>query len=237
MTRDVVVEPDPDALAGVVAEAFLARITAAQARGETPQVALTGGTIAGKVHEQIAARAAAYEIDWDRVVFWWGDERFVGPESTDRNAVGARQVFLDVVGAGHVHEIPDTSTVADVNEAADAYSDWLRNEGSGEFDLVMLGMGPDGHVASLFPGFAELDVDDRIAVPVTGSPKPPPERVSLTFSALNRSKAVWFLVTGAEKAEATARAWAFDGSVHETPARGISGPSITWYVDQAAAGS
>jgi 6-phosphogluconolactonase len=236
MTRDVVTEPDPDALAGVVADAFLTRIAAAQERGEVPQVALTGGTIAGKVHEQIAARAIGYAVDWTQVVFWWGDERFVAPTSPDRNAVGARRTFLDLVGATQVHEMPDTVTAADVNEAADAYSDWLRATGSGEFDLVMLGMGPDGHVASLFPGFAQLDVEDRIAVGVTGSPKPPPERVSLTFSALNRSKAVWFLVTGAEKAEATARAWAFEGSVHETPARGISGPSVTWYVDQAAAG-
>jgi 6-phosphogluconolactonase len=233
--RDVVVAPDPAQLAGLVAERFLDRLEAVQAAGGVPQVALTGGTIANAVHAQIAARAGGRAIDWTRAVFWWGDERFVAPGSPDRNATDARRVFLDVVGATQVNEIPDTSSCADVGEAAAAYSDWLRNSGGCEFDLVMLGMGPDGHVASLFPGFAQLDVDDKIAVPVTGSPKPPPERVSLTFGALNRAKAVWFLVSGAEKAEAVQRAWAFDGSIHQTPARGIAGPSITWFVDQAAA--
>jgi 6-phosphogluconolactonase len=100
----------------------------------------------------------------------------------------------------------------------------------------MLGMGPDGHVASLFPGDPHLQDHDHIAVAVTDSPKPPPERVSLTFDALNRSRAVWFLVTGAEKADAVRRAWAFEGSVEETPARGIVGPSVTWFVDEAAHG-
>jgi 6-phosphogluconolactonase len=133
-----------------------------------------------------------------------------------------------------VNAVPATEDVADVRAAADAYAHRLRRDGSGEFDLVMLGMGPDGHVASLFPGSVQLHDHDHIAAAVTDSPKPPPERVTLTFDALNRSRAVWFLVTGAEKADAVARAWAFDGDVEETPARGIEGPSVTWFVDQAA---
>ena len=87
----------------------------------------------------------------------------------------------------------------------------------------MLGIGSDGHIASLFPGFPQLDVDDRIAVPVTGSPKPPPERISLTFAALNRSKSVWFLVSGTEKAEAVARALADGTDRHDAPPRAWSG--------------
>ena len=96
-------------------------------------------------------------------------------------------------------------------------------------------MGPDGHVASLFPGFPQLDVDDRIAVPVTGSPKPPPERISLTFPALNRTHEVWFLVSGDGKADAVARALAAEGTVHATPARGITVENTTWFLDTAAA--
>lgn len=237
MTRDVVVEINPVALADVVAEHFLARVEAAQARGEVPEVCLTGGTIARKVHAEIAARAAHHDVDWNRIVFWFGDERFVERESPDRNAVQAREDLLDVVGATRVHEVPAKGDVWDVADAAAVYADLVRGEGAGTFDLVMLGMGPDGHVASLFPGFPQLEIEDAIAVAVTDSPKPPPERVSLTFSALNRTKAVWFLVTGEEKAEATARAWAFEGTVSETPARGIEGPSVTWYVDEAAAGA
>jgi 6-phosphogluconolactonase len=221
-----------------VADRFLQRLAAAQGRGETPNVALTGGTVAEAIHRQIAHKAARLTgdqaVDWDRVVFWWGDERFVAPDSDDRNARDTRASFLDVVGATHVHEIPSTADAADVDASAAAYSQRLRDSGAGEFDLVMLGMGPDGHVASLFPGFPQLDADG-IAVGVTGSPKPPPERVSLTFGALNRARAVWFVVTGDAKADAVHRALADDGDLHETPARGIQVVDTTWFLDTAAA--
>ena len=113
--------------------------------------------------------------------------------------------------------MPSTADASDVEAGADAYSDTLRSLGSGAFDVLMLGVGPDGHIASLFPGFPQLDVDDRIAVPVTGSPKPPPERISLTLSALNRAKAVWFMVSGDEKAPAVARALADGTDLHDSP--------------------
>ena len=243
MPLELKVLSDPTEIAAAVAERFLQRMAAAQGRGEEPQVALTGGTIAEAIHRQIALRAGEYDVDWDHVVFWWGDERLVAADSADRNAADARAAFLDVVGASKVHEIPSTDTAADVDAAAAAYGDLMRGSGGGEFDLVMLGMGPDGHVASLFPGFDQLDVDDRIAVPVTGSPKPPPERVSLTFAALNHTRAVWFLVTGEGKADAVRRALADDGDVHQTPARGVrpapkSGAGETiWFLDLAAAGA
>jgi 6-phosphogluconolactonase len=237
VTIELKVLDDPAALAATVAERFLQRIAAAQGRGEQPHVALTGGSIAHAVHDQIARQASGHEVDWDRVVFWWGDERFVASDSEDRNARDARAVFLDRVGATKVHEVPSTDAASDVTAAARSYGDLVRSAGAGEFDLVMLGMGPDGHVASLFPGFDQLDVDDEIAVPVTGSPKPPPERVSLTFPALNRARAVWFLVTSEAKAEAVRRALADDGDVHQTPARGIAptGGDTTWFLDLPAA--
>lgn len=241
MPLELKVLTDPADVASAVAERFLQRVAAAQGRGEQPHVALTGGSITHALHQQVALRAPDYDIDWSRVVFWWGDERFVPPDSPERNAVDARAVFLDVVGATQVHEMPSTADAADVTAAATAYSELVRSEAHGEFDLVMLGMGPDGHVASLFPGFAQLDVDDRIAVPVTGSPKPPPERVSLTYPALNRTRAVWFVVTGAEKADAVRRALADTGDRHETPARGINpAPAVgagetIWFLDLAAA--
>ena len=210
---------DPAEVAAAVADRFLQRVVAAQGRGEEPHVVLTGGTIAEAVHRQIAQRASGHDVDWERVVFWWGDERFVEPDSDDRNALDARRGFLDVVGATQVHEVPSTAGAADVTAAATAYGDLLRSSGPVEFDLVMLGLGPDGHVASLFPGFPQLDVDDSTTVAVTGSPKPPPERVSLTFPTLNRTRSVWFLVTGDAKADAARRALAEEGDVHETPAR------------------
>jgi 6-phosphogluconolactonase len=99
----------------------------------------------------------------------------------------------------------------------------------------MLGIGPDGHIASLFPGFDQLDVTDRTAVGVTGSPKPPPERISLTLPRLNKSASVWFLVSGSGKAEAVAGALG-GRDVHEIPASGVTGVEETiWFLDREAA--
>ena len=232
------VHDSADALATAVAGELLARLADAQSGGQEPQIALTGGTIADAVHHELARHSAAFEVDWARVVVWWGDERFVAPDSPDRNAGQARTAFLSAVGAdpAKVHEMPSTSDAADVDAGAVAYGAALRAQGAGEFDVVMLGLGPDGHVASLFPGFPQLDVDDQIAVGVTGSPKPPPERITLTFGALNRAASVWFIASGAEKAPAVAAALAEGTDLHDCPAAGVSGAEETiWFLDRAAA--
>ena len=171
-------------------------------------------------------------VDWSRVVVWWGDERFVAPDSEDRNAREARELFLDRLpfDPAKVHEMPSTAVAGSVDEAAAAYSAELREHGAGAFEVLMLGVGPDGHVASLFPGSPQLDVDDEVAVGVTGSPKPPPERVSLTFGALNRSRCVWFLVNGEGKAGAVAQALAPGTDVHDIPSTSDAGSA-----DDAAA--
>jgi 6-phosphogluconolactonase len=179
-------------------------------------------------------------VDWMHVDFWWGDERYVPADSTDRNDRAAELDLLDVVGVdpARVHAMPAADEVhPDVRVAAAAYDQEMRRHGDVPFDLVMLGVGPDGHVASLFPGFPQLLVDDELTVPVTDSPKPPPERITLTFPALNRTREVWFLVAGEEKADAVARALAETGSVQETPARGITCESRTWWLDEPAASS
>lgn len=244
--------PDADALAEAVAEAFVTRMSREPDSSSTPayEVALTGGSIARRIHRAVAARAAG--VPWGRVRFWFGDERFVEADSPDRNAGQAREDLLDALtrieGGWPAHladdsimEVPSVGEVRDVAAAAEVYADLLRHEGTGGFDLVMLGMGPDGHVASLFPGHPAAQVTDAITVPVTDSPKPPPERVSLTFEALTRQTgAVWLLVSGEEKAEAVARALAAEGSVEETPARGIAAHAdpateIVWWLDEAAA--
>ncbi len=233
------VHDDPADLATSVAGAFLRLVTVQQAAGEVPQVVLTGGTIAERIHVEIARLAAAdTDVDWSRVEFFWGDERFVATDSPDRNAREARQSFLDALGVDpdRVHEVPSSDQVATVDEAATAYADTVRSAGTDRFQLVMLGVGPDGHVASLFPGHPQLDVRDAIAVPVTDSPKPPPERVTLTFEALNRADEVWFVVSGADKAEAVGRALAASADVHETPAAGVRGSVETiWFLDHESA--
>jgi 6-phosphogluconolactonase len=235
----VEVHDSADDLATAVAGALLRRLSVLQTAGDVPTVGLTGGTIAEKIHREIARIGAQSSVDWSRVSFFWGDERFVAPDSDERNAKQAREAFLDVVGAdpARVHEIPSTADASSVDEAAAAYADTVRSEGGGAFDVLMLGVGPDGHIASLFPGFPQLDADDEIAVGVTGSPKPPPERVSLTFPALNRSVEVWFVVSGSGKAEAVGRALAAQPpDVHDLPAAGVRGRSSTiWFLDREAA--
>ncbi|WP_205472198.1 6-phosphogluconolactonase [Nocardioides sp. SYSU D00038] len=229
------VHDDADELATAVAGALLARLVDAQADGGTAQVVLTGGTIADLIHREVARLAPGSAVDWSRVVVWWGDERFVAPDSPDRNAGQARAAFLDAVGA-QAHEMPSTDDARSADVGAASYAERLRELGAGEFDVVMLGVGPDGHVASLFPGQPTLDVEDRIAVGVTDSPKPPPERISLTLPALNRARAVWFLVSGEGKAEAVARALDPATDLHDIPAAGVSGSQETlWFLDRPAA--
>jgi 6-phosphogluconolactonase len=238
----VEVLPDADALARRVAGEIVAFLSGIQAAGRVPSIALTGGTIADATYQAIAALETGEDgpsLDWSRVDFWWGDERYVPADSSDRNDRSAGLDLLDrvAVDPARVHAMPAADEVhPDLEAAAASYDQLVRTREPGDFDLVLLGVGPDGHVASLFPGFPQLDVDDRIAVAVTDSPKPPPERISLTFPALNQATEVWFLVSGSGKAEAVARALADEGSVHDTPARGITTPTRTWWLDQEAAG-
>ena len=232
--------PSPEALAAAVAGRLVVRLAAVQAAGRTPAVGLTGGTIAEKIHEAVVAATEGHEdVDWSNVDFWWGDDRYVPADDDGRNAKQARAVMLGRLDADErrVHEMPASDGPHDsLEDAAEAYGDEVRRLGSGQFDVLMLGVGPDGHVASLFPGHPQLDVDDTIAVPVTDSPKPPPERITLTFGALNRSSEVWFVVSGEGKADAVAKALADGTDLHDIPAVGVTGQDSTvWFVDEAAA--
>lgn len=232
----VEVQPDAAALATAVAGELLNRLADAQAEGRVPQVVLTGGTIATEVHRQVARLAAGADVDWTRVVLWWGDERFVAPDSEERNAVPAVADLLGPLGATQVHQVPSTQDVSDVAAAATGYAESLAAHGPDRFDVVMLGIGPDAHVASLFPGHDALATTGQATVAVTDSPKPPPERVSLTFDTLNRTRSVWVVASGEGKAEAVAAGLAPEGTVTATPARGVRGEDETiWFLDTAAA--
>ena len=235
-TPDLRTFPDAAGLASGVAVAFVARLAEIQAEGRIPEVCLTGGTIAEEIHKLIPTVESA-GVDWSRVRFWWGDERYVPADSSDRNDLAAGRDFLDKVGvdAMRVHHMPASDEHhPDVATAAAAYAQLMSEHGDGLFDLVMLGLGPDGHVASLFPGYPQLQADEP-AVGVTDSPKPPPERITLTLPCLNRTREVWFLVSGDGKADAVRRALADTGTVEETPARGLTGGRHTWWLDSPAA--
>jgi 6-phosphogluconolactonase len=238
---EVVVRDDARDLARHVASALLDLVEQVQAEGRVPKVCLTGGTIADAVHREVARQSVGRNVDWRRVGVWWGDERYLPASDPERNAGQARASWLSHVDLDpdRVHEMPASDEeYVGVMDAAGAYAQEVRDNGSGRFDLVMLGVGPDGHVASLFPGTPALDVDDAITVAVTDSPKPPPQRVSLTFAALNRARQVWFLASGDGKADAVGRALRGGTDRHEIPATGVRGQERTaWFLDRAAATS
>lgn len=222
--------PDAEALATAIAERIVDRLSHVQRTGRTPTVVLTGGTIASAAYERIGAG----DVDWTDVEFWWGDERFVPAGHADRNDQQARDAFLTRLGVPeeHLHTMPAHGCSESMAEAAAGYATTLPES---PFDLVLHGMGPDGHIASLFPGFPQLHETDRRVVEVFDSPKPPPQRISLTYGALNHAQSVWLLVSGDGKSDAVARALG-GTTVDEIPAAGAHGLSETvWLLDEAAA--
>ena len=241
----MVIEPDADRLARSVASALAARLAAAQAVHGTASVVLTGGGIGTAVLQRVADLAAEPEhaiVDWRLVDVWWGDERFVPADSSDRNELGAREAFLGRVGLDpeRIHPMPSSDAGFDEPEEAAAwYAEELAataEEGRSlpRIDVLMLGMGPEGHVASIFPDSPAVS-DQRPVVAVRDCPKPPPTRVSLGFSAITAAEEVWLLVSGEGKADAVARALG-GAAPSDLPAAGARGRRATrWLRDEAAA--
>lgn len=240
--KRVVVEATPDAVAARVADRFLDRLRARTRNGRIAHVALTGGTMGAAVLRATREDPRSTQIDWSLVHFWWGDERFLPRTHPDRNAVQSRQALLDHVSVPeeNVHEVASTDDNLSLDEAAHAYAQELARYGTREqpwpsFAVCFLGVGPDGHIASLFPDRPEVDVTDAATLPVRNSPKPPPERVTLTRPVLNSSKRVWLVLTGADKASALGLALA-GASYSSVPAAGAKGRKRTiFFVDESAA--
>lgn len=240
--KSVVVEATPAELAARVADRFLTRVRARTRNGRVAHICLTGGSMGAAVLAAAADRAEAAQIDWSLVHFWWGDERFVERDDADRNSLQSRRALLDhiPVPAANIHEVAAPSDGLSLDAAAEAYGAELakfgtENEAWPSFAVCFLGVGPDGHIASLFPDRPEVAVTDAAALPVRNSPKPPPERVTLTRPVLNASKRVWLVLTGADKASALGLALA-GASYASVPAAGAKGRRRTvFFVDEAAA--
>lgn len=243
MTATVVVSRDPDVLAHAVAARLLTRLVDAQAARGDASVVLTGGGVgiaALRAVRQSPARAA---VDWRRVSVWWGDERFLPAGDDERNEKQAREALLDSLDLdpARVHPVPasDGADGADADAAAARFADALSMaSASGHevptFDVLLLGMGPEGHTASIFPE-SPAAYDERIAFAVHGCPKPPPTRITMGFTALNAAREVWMVVAGADKAPMVAMALGGAGRV-QVPAAGVSGRVQTlWLLDEAAA--
>jgi 6-phosphogluconolactonase len=206
-----------DGAADVAVEA--ARMVAAALDGGARTLVLAGGTTPRRCYEQLAGM----DIAWGRVTVLFGDERCVPPTDTESNYRMARQALLDRVAPANVHRMP---AELGAEEAAAEYDRLLARLGL--LDLVLLGVGPDGHTASLFPGRPEVGAEGW-AVAVHDAPKPPPDRVSLTLGTLQAAHRVLVLATGADKAAALEKA-----RRGEVPAGMI--PHAEWLVDRAAAG-
>lgn len=248
--KRVVIAPEATDLARAVADRFYVRVGKRSRAGKTVHVSLTGGGMGTAVLRAAAEHPDAASLDWSNVHFWWSDERFVPSGSADRNEVAATEAFFSHVAVpdGNVHRMPASDAGVDIDAAATAYADELASFGPAStaatgilhgpwpsFDICFLGVGPDGHIASLFPDRAEIGITDRTAVPVHDSPKPPPERITLTRPVINSSKRVWLVLAGTDKASALGLALA-GASYHSVPAAGAKGRRRTvFFVDEQAA--
>ena len=240
---------DADALAEAVAARLATRLVTAQsARGEAT-VVLTGGASGIAVLAALAASPSRDSIDWARVNVWWGDERFVPADHPDRNERQAREALLDHVALNEsrVHAMPAAAAGEaggrddGVHAAAACYAEVLARHASVEahapvprFDVLLLGVGPDGHVASLFPHAPAL-YDTRTVVGVEGSPKPPPQRISLTLLTIQSADEVWLIAAGEAKAAAVAMALGGAGPMAIPAAVAIGRHETHWLLDRAAA--
>jgi 6-phosphogluconolactonase len=240
--RRVLVHPDKEALAGSVAARFITKIIDILDEKDEAHVVLTGGGMGGAVLSTIASSAASDTIDWSRIHFWWGDERFVPKGDPERNDQQAFDALLDhvPVDPAKVHPFPASDEIDSLDEAAAVYAEALdANAPEGAryplFDILFLGVGPDGHIASLFPGHPEIRITDATVVAVRNSPKPPPERLSLTLPVIQSADRVWMVLAGPDKASAIGLALA-GASVDEVPVAGAEGRRRTvFFVDREAA--
>lgn len=221
-----------DRLVGAIADAIAERGQAA--------IVLTGGGTGIGLLQRVGERRA--EVDWEKVHVYWGDDRFVPSDDDERNDKQSFEALL-----GHV-DIPDANVHAmpasdgefgdDLDAAARWYDQLLAatvDAPEPEFDVHLLGMGGEGHINSLFPHTAAVREAERLVVGVTNSPKPPPRRITLTLNAVQRSREVWLVVSGAAKAHAVAAAVAGADPV-DIPAAGAVGREATvWLLDEQAA--
>lgn len=233
---------DTDALVAAAGDRLVGSIVGAiDARG-IAYVVLTGGGTGVKLLKHLGEHGEA--IDWSKVHLFWGDDRYVPAADDDRNDKQAREALLDHIDipAANVHAMPasDGEFGDDIDAAALAYEQVLAANatdgvGTPEFDVHLLGMGGEGHVNSLFPHAGATREADRLVVGVTDSPKPPPLRITLTLPAVIRSREVWLVVSGAEKADAVAAAVG-GAAADDVPAAGAIGREATvWLLDEAAA--
>ena len=203
-------------------------------------LALSGGNTPKTAYGLLASEPYRDQIDWSVVDIFWSDERCVSPDDPESNYHMAEQALLSKVPipAANIHRMP--ADQPDREAASEAYTREMQRvfgtNGIPAFDLIQLGMGPEGHTASLFPHQPSLTVSDRLVMPVS-VPKPPPDRLTFTPPLLNAARNILFLVTGAEKAAAIYAVIEGPYEPDEYPAQIVRVPQgeVTWMLDSAAA--
>ncbi|WP_040535806.1 6-phosphogluconolactonase [Gordonia namibiensis] len=241
MAIETLVFDSKQELVDTAAARFVDLVTRAQSERGVASIVLTGGSNGIGILSALAADSGT--IDWSRVDLYWGDDRFVPADDPERNSGQAREALLDKVPVDPSRVFPmapsDGPFGDDISAAAADYAAILAGRSvdgiAPEFDLHLLGMGGEGHINSLFPHTAATAETEKSVVAVEDSPKPPPRRITLTLPVVNRSRNVWFLVAGADKAEAVAAA--HNGAdPADWPCAGAHGTDETiWFLDEDAA--
>jgi len=241
MSSEIEVFPDSERLAQAAARRLVDTIAQAMTARGRALIVLTGGGNGVALLRELAS----HPVDWSGVHLFWGDERYVPEDDEERNERQTREALLDHIDipASQVHPMAasDGEFGSDLEAAALAYEQLLAasaapGELAPHFDVHLLGMGPEGHINSLFPDTTAVRETSRMVVSVDDSPKPPPQRITLTLPAIQRSREVWLLVSGEGKADAVAAAVGGADPV-SLPAAGAIGREITrWLLDEAAAG-
>lgn len=236
----IAIYPDIDTLSQQAAQ-YVVRIAneSIAARGRF-MLALSGGTTPRKLYSLLGSEPYSDQIDWKLVHIFWGDERCVSPDNPDSNFFMAQEVLLSKIAipAFQVHRMP--ADQPDRDAASQEYSmEMQRAFGTQEipvFDLIQLGMGPEGHTASLFPHQASLQENQRLVMPVS-VPKPPPDRLTFTPPLLNAARNILFLVTGSEKADALQAVLEGAYQPENYPAQIVRPPNgeVVWMLDKDAA--
>lgn len=241
MQPEIKILPDKPALAAEAARRFVLLAQAAVAENGRFTVALSGGSTPRTLHQLLAQPPLRDQVPWQKVFVFWGDERFVPPDDADSSYLMARETLLDHVPIPpqNIHPVPTVDITPET--AAQQYTSTLQSlfgESVPRFDLILLGMGPDGHTASLFPGHPEVvKPGDKLVAVVFDSPKPPPTRLTFTYQLLNAAKNVIFLVAGADKA-AMVRQVLVGGTAVVPPPASLVQPAngkLTWLLDMSAA--
>jgi 6-phosphogluconolactonase len=236
----IAIYPDLDTLSQQAAQYVVRTASESIAARGRFTLALSGGTTPRKLYTLLGSEPYSSQIDWQQVYIFWGDERCVPPDNPDSNYYMAQEVLLSKIPipALQVHRMPADQPGRDA--ASQSYTAEMQRafgtQGIPVFDLIQLGMGPEGHTASLFPHQASLRETQRLVMPVSVA-KPPPDRLTFTPPLLNAARNILFLVTGSDKAEALQAVLEGDYQPEEYPAQIVRPPDgeVVWMLDKAVA--